>query len=140
MQAVYQSIVLSKKPEELIEEYITYRLGEDIDGEEAVMPDGTLFTAIVLAAGKNRNDLDPVLTDALKRGQKQETDVKTDLFASEPLLYSILLCGAGELLTAHDIDPPIIISDYLHVAHAFYGQGEAKLVNAVLDRLAGILR
>ncbi|MEM6781895.1 MAG: transcription antitermination factor NusB, partial [Pseudomonadota bacterium] len=54
----------------------------------------------------------------------------------EPLLYSILLCGVFEIKNRYDVDIPIIISDYLHVSHAFFEGNEAKLVNAVLDKLA----
>ena len=53
---------------------------------------------------------------------------------------SIMLCGAYELMVHSDIDAPIVISDYLHVTHAFYDQGEHALVNAVLDSIRQTLQ
>ncbi|MCB9980671.1 MAG: transcription antitermination factor NusB, partial [Rhodospirillales bacterium] len=34
-----------------------------------------------------------------------------------------------------DIDPPLIISDYIHVTRSFYEGAESKLVNGILDSL-----
>jgi len=58
----------------------------------------------------------------------------------EKLLQSILLCGIYEIMAHSDVDAPIIINDYVDVAHAFYDGGESKLVNAVLDRATKNLR
>ena len=58
----------------------------------------------------------------------------------EALIYSILICGAAELLAHLDIDAPVIINEYLDVTHAFYDTGESKLVNGVLDAIAGKVR
>ena len=53
----------------------------------------------------------------------------------EHLLHSILLAGTYELMAHHDVDQPIIINDYLNVAHAFYSKGEVSMVNAILDTM-----
>lgn len=58
----------------------------------------------------------------------------------EPLLKSILLAGTYELMAHQDIDFPIIINDYINITRDFYGSSEAKMVNGVLDSLAGLLR
>ena len=34
----------------------------------------------------------------------------------------------------------VIINEYVDLAHAFYGEGEPRFVNGVLDRLAGEIR
>ena len=39
-----------------------------------------------------------------------------------------------------DIDFPVIISDYMHVTHAFFDEPEEKLVNAVLDSIRKTVR
>ncbi len=59
---------------------------------------------------------------------------------AEPLLRSILLCGTWELLTQENTDTPLIIAEYLNVTHAFFDQGESRLVNGVLDRVKGEVR
>ena len=59
---------------------------------------------------------------------------------TEPLLQGVFLCGAFELMVLQSIDAPIIISDYMHVTHAFFEGGELKLVNALLDSIRKTVR
>jgi N utilization substance protein B len=59
---------------------------------------------------------------------------------TEPLLQAVFLCGAFELMVLQAIDAPVIISDYMHVTHAFFDKGEAKLVNALLDSIRKTVR
>jgi N utilization substance protein B len=40
----------------------------------------------------------------------------------------------------HDIDAPVIISDYINVGHAFFDRGETKLINGLLDKVAKKMR
>ena len=44
--------------------------------------------------------------------------------------------GALELISREDLDAPILITEYVHIAEAFFEGPEPKLVNAVLDRIA----
>lgn len=133
VQAVYQARQLDKKPVDLIDEYISYRLGEPVEGEEMVLPDGVLFSAILENVSKQEAVLLEAITAALTHSAPKRNH-------PESLLEAILLCGGAELLFNIDTDSPIIISDYLDVTHAFYDQNEAKLVNAILDRLSRVLR
>lgn len=128
VQAVYQMDANQQRASSVIEEFLLFRAGMEIDGEEMVPPDGALLRQIVKGVESRRSELNPLVSERL--GGKEV----------EPLLQAILLCGAYEILSHHDIDIPIIISDYLHVTNAFYEGKEAKLINAVLDGLANILR
>ena len=58
----------------------------------------------------------------------------------EAVLRAILRAGAFELSTRTDIPPKVTISEFVDVAHAFYTGTEPKLVNAVLDRIARVVR
>lgn len=133
VQAVYQSIQNGHAPSMLHDEYITYRigmpLGEDGDEDPMVPPDQPLFRDILAGVTERWGDLQQMIIPRLKN--------KTGV---EPLLTSILVCGAYELLAKADIDTPIIINDYMEVASGFFDGGEPKLVNAVLDGLAKELR
>ena len=128
VQAVYQALQLKVAPDTLLEEYIQHRVGMELDGSEMVQPDGVLFTNLLKGVTVRWNDLQQLITPRLKSA------------TVEPLITAILVCGAYELLTHHDIDAPIIISDYLHVTHGFFEGFESKLVNGVLDALAKELR
>ena len=130
-QAVYQMMENDQSAAAVIAEYKARRLGEAVDGEVMVPPDGTLFRAVVEGVENRRSDLDALLAGP---------DGKEAAAAHEPLLRAVLLCGAYELMAHHDTDAPIIINDYLDVTHAFFDQGESKLVNGVLDRVGKAVR
>ena len=56
------------------------------------------------------------------------------------MLRAILRAGAYEMSRRDDIDPPVVISEYLTVTAAFYDPAETGFVNGILDRLAKVLR
>ena len=58
----------------------------------------------------------------------------------EILLRAILRCGAYELFSQPSLPARVVISEYIRVADAFFDGKEPSLVNAVLDRLAKVLR
>lgn len=133
VQAIYQQIENDQSAASVVGEYMDHRFGRPVDGEEMIVPDGALFRMIVKGVEERRDDLSHVIATNMKRPEAHMKGV-------DPLLQAIFLCGGYELLAHHEIDGPIIISDYLHVTHAFYDQGESKLVNAILDRLQKAFR
>ena len=133
VQAVYQAIQNKEPPTKLHDEFITYRIGMNLDdtveGGNMVAPDQPLFRDILAGVTERWGDLQQLILPRLK--------VSNDV---EPLLTSILVCGTYELMAHHDIDAPIIISDYLNITSSFFESSEPKLVNAVLDALSKELR
>lgn len=132
VQAVYQVLTNEQSAQSVLSEYRLHRLGKEVAGEEMVTPDGTLFESVVIGVYDRMNVLDDAISAAFQKSGKTTP--------SEPLLMAILLCGAFELFAHLDIDAPLIVSDYINVAHAFYEQGEAKLVNAILDTIKKAIR
>ena len=132
----------------VIGEYLEHRTGVDIDGDEMVTPDQEHFASVVRGVEEHIVQLGDMVVQ--NRGQKKapaqepdegkETPQEAPVSKIEPLLQAIFLCGAFELMTLQAIDAPVIISDYLHVTHAFYDGGEAKLVNALLDSIRKTVR
>lgn len=134
VQTVYQMHKNDQDAESAIKEFLEHRAGVDIDGDgEMVSPDADHYALIVRGVNEHQAQLNEMI--ALNRGEKGSNTQKT-----EPLLQAIFLCGAFELMVLQAIDAPVIISDYLHVAHAFYDEGEAKLVNALLDSIRKTVR
>ena len=134
VQALYQ-IKSNDQPVALvIEEFRQHRLGKPIDDVESVTPDSLLFERILKGVTQHADTVHEMLATALTKPDQQKA------VPAEPLLNSILSCGAYELMSHQDIDAPILIDDYLNITHAFYDQGEHKLVNAVLDRVKGMTR
>ncbi len=134
VQAVYQMHKNDQSAEEVIKEFLEHRTGVDVDGDEMVSPDQDHFALVVRGVEEHIAQLGEMV--ALNRGKTAE-EVSPK---KEPLLQAIFLCGAFELMVLQAIDFPVIISDYLHVTHAFYDEGEAKLVNALLDSIRKTVR
>lgn len=105
----------------------------EVHGEALVQPNSKLFRKILQGVEERKVDLQGIIREHLKKGSSKDGDI-------EVLLESILLCGTFELLAHHDIDTPIIINDYVDVAHGFYEKGQVNLVNAILDAIAKLLR
>ena len=128
VQAIYQSLQLQKRPMALVDEYLSHNVGMDLsqDGDvsEMVSPDETLFKSIMAGVDGRRDELEMFIKPHLPNFDDKEM-----------LLKSILLCGAYEILSHTDLDRALVISEYLHIAKAFFDGAESKLVNAVLDKI-----
>lgn len=133
VQAVYQMAVNHKEAPFVVDEYLFLRTNMDVDGETMVEPDGALFKAIVNGVADRKDDLTQIVN--ANRPQKEG-----QVYADEPLLMAVLLCGTYELLSHQDIDTPIIISGYIDVAKAFFSGHEPSLINGVLDSVRKITR
>ena len=132
VQALYQIAVVGTDAETVLGEFVRFRLDTELDGDRFVSPDKPLFARIVRGAVSRRNDIDPLVEGAL--------DPPWTLARLEVLLRAVLQAGCWELLENADTSSAIIITDYVDVAHAFFGGREPAMVNAVLDRVARQLR
>ncbi|HRQ60582.1 MAG TPA: transcription antitermination protein NusB [Alphaproteobacteria bacterium] len=130
VQAVYGQSINPEHVGLVVNDYLTRRAGMEVEGEKLSAPDKPLFSKIVQGVEERKDDLADMLRAALGEEGRMP----------EPLLAAILFCGAYEILACPDTDAPIIINEYMDIAHAYYPPGEAKLVNAVLDKLAKTLR
>lgn len=102
------------------------------DGQEAAPPDEALLQQIVQSVADRRADIDAMLAQALDKAWPIER--------LEVILRAILRAGVGELLDNAAMPAPLLITDYVDVAHAFFAGKEPGLVNAVLDRVAKLVR
>lgn len=132
VQALYQMDVAGTGIVEVIAEYENFRLGKEVDGAQYVEADPQWFRAIVSGVVAKQTTLDPMIRNAL-------TD-DWPLSRLDATLRAILRAGTWELSDRKDVPVPVIVSEYVDVAKAFYTEDEPKLVNAVLDRLARQLR
>jgi N utilization substance protein B len=58
----------------------------------------------------------------------------------DPVLRALLRAGGAELAMLDGPPTRVVINEYLDVAHGFFTGDEPGLANAVLDRLARVLR
>jgi N utilization substance protein B len=130
VQAVYQASLNEQDLRSAAQEYLEHRVSMHVEGEEIVEPDSVLFKKIVSGVAERREDLGGVIQANAKNGGA----------GFEALIKAILMCGSYELLAHTKIDAPIIINDYLNVAHGFFNESEVGLVNGILDKVAKSLR
>jgi N utilization substance protein B len=132
VQALYQMDVAGVGLLEIAAEYEAFRLGKEVDGATYREADAQWFRAILSGVVENQKTIDPVIRQALTEDWP--------LSRLDSTLRAILRAGAYELLERADVPVPVIVSEYVDIAKAFYEDEEPKLVNAVLDRIARRLR
>lgn len=127
VQTLYQ-IDMSGSP---VEAALAYRDSGKAGADKPAMDEDFLVN-LVRGATDRREEIDPVLAGVLAASWPLER--------LEVVLRAILRAGTYELLARPDIDAPVIIDEYMHIANAFFDGGEPKLVNGVLDRLSAMIR
>ena len=133
VQALYQ-LEMSDEPKVnmVVEEYIRHRLGAEIEGDQYVDADASMFTDIVQGAWARRAEVDEAVVPCLSK------DWQLDRI--EAIIRAIFRAGGYELLARPDVPTAVIINEYVDVAHAFYDRTEASFVNGVLDKMAKAVR
>ncbi|WP_028034599.1 transcription antitermination factor NusB [Chelativorans sp. J32] len=133
VQALYQMDVAGTGLLETTAEYEAFRLGKEIDGNLYREADAQWFRAILSGVIENQTFIDPVIRQSLTEDWP--------LSRLDSTLRAILRAGVYELTKRSDVPVAVVVSEYLDIAKAFYGEEEEpKLVNAVLDRVARRVR
>lgn len=131
VQGVYQMFYNDEqKADSVLDELRQHRIGQDLDGDRIIKPEGTLLQGVLKGVEEHRDTLEALVSGHMK-GEGKTLD---------PLLRSILLCGSYELFAHHDIDTPVIIDEYLNLTAAFYDGNERALVNGILDAVRKTVR
>lgn len=130
VQALYQSVQNKQDLSSVAREFLETRKGMDVEGETMVEPDTELFSEIIRGVDERHKDLEGFVTANIAKDNKN----------LGLLMHSILLCAASELFFDVKTDPPVIINDYLNVAHGFFESSEIKLLNGVLDGVSKAIR
>lgn len=137
VQALFQAEQAGDNPETVIDQFIRHRLGEleGQDGfEDGRVPDAEvkLFQRVVREAARRQDTVDPMLTEALP--------ADWPLSRIDPVLRALLRAGITELAMKDGPPAKVVINEYLDVARGFFTGPEPGIANAVLDRLARVLR
>lgn len=132
IQALYQRELSGDAVEQVLHQFLEERLGEPLDGLDLGAADRDLFATLLRGVAAEQGDLDDMLAAVL--------DEEWPLERLETLLLLVLRGGTYELSARPDVPARVIISEYVHVADAFFGGREPAMVNGVLDRLARALR
>ena len=132
VQALYQMDIGGTGVLEVVSEYETHRLGQEVDGDTYLKADASWFRSIVAGVVRDQKAIDPMIAQALQDDWA--------LSRIDSTVRAILRAGTFELLERKDVPVPVIVTEYVEIARAFFEDEEPKLVNAVLDRIAKQVR
>ena len=127
-QALYQMEVADKGLDNILLEFETHWIGQEIEGDAYKPAEIPFF----------RNVVSGVLSDqgAIDRGVDATLEKGWPLRRIEALMRAILRAAYYELRSRPDVPARVVVTEYVDVAAAFFGQDEIGMVNAVLDALA----
>jgi N utilization substance protein B len=130
VQALYSMEITGVTAEQALNEFRQRQ--EDEPPTRLAAPDGELVAQLVRGATAESELLDEMISQALSR------DWTVDRL--ESVLRAILRAGAYELKARPQTPARVAINEFVDVAHAFYAGPEPKMVNAVMDKIARVLR
>jgi transcription antitermination protein NusB len=128
VQALYQMDIAGAGIVDVLAEFESHWIGQEVEGVEYKPAEAAFFRDIVGGVVREQRGIDPKVDQALAEGWP--------LKRVDAILRAILRAGTYELSARHDIPPRVTITEYVDIAHAFLDREEAGMVNAVLDRLA----
>jgi N utilization substance protein B len=128
VQALYQMDVSGKGVIDATAEFEAFWMGREVEGIEFKQAENAFFRALLAGVVEHQRVIDPLIDKALSQGWP--------LTRVEAVLRAILRAGAYELAYAKEVPARVVISEYVDVAHSFYGEDEPGLVNGVLDAVA----
>jgi len=132
VQALYQLDIESSTVDEAIDSVKLRGATLDDSGTTAEIDPARTETIVRGVAADKAGRLDEMIDASLSGGWNASR--------LESLMRVILRAGIYELLECSDVPAKVVINEYVDVAHAFFDRGEPGMVNAVLDRLAHVLR
>lgn len=142
VQGLYEIEINGVSVDRVLADFLDHRIGaktmltleRDKPEVEADLaePDTVLFAAILRGVAARQGDFDAMIGGALSPGWT--------IGRLETVLRAVLRAGTFELAGCSDVPSRVAISEYVDVAKAFYSGSEPGLVNAVLDRIARVVR
>lgn len=132
VQALYQMEVAQKGLNEILAEFESHWIGQEVEGDQYRPAEVAFFRDILQGVLDDQTAIDRLTDETLQKGWP--------LRRIEAVLRAILRCGAYELLHRGDIPARVVITEYADLAAAFFDREEVGLVNGVLDKVARRLR
>ena len=132
VQALYQMDLAGTGLNEILAEFESHWLGNEVEGDTYLPAEAAFFRDVVSGVLREQRVLDPMIDEALQKSWP--------LKRIETVLRAVLRAGAYELDRKRDVPARVVVSEYVDVAHAFVERDETGMINAVLDQLARQLR
>lgn len=132
VQALYQMDVAGTALDDIVDEFVHHRFGQEIEGSVYTRADEAHFEDVIRGVVREQRDIDQAVNGALAKGWT--------LARIDATLRAILRAGVYELRRCKNVPVKVVINEYVDVANAFFEGDEPGVVNAVLDRLGGTVR
>ena len=132
VQALYQMEQTGESARAVIREFMEDRLGFGPDEEPGEEADPDLFKSVLNATVQHQATIDTAILKRLSKGWK--------LSRLDATTRAILRGAVAELIAHEELSRPVIIDEYVSLAHDFFESSEANFVNAVLDNIARDIR
>ena len=132
VQALHQMETTGAGADAVVSEFLDHRVKEGIDGVDLSPLDRAFFEALVRGVSGEEKDLDDILVGMLPEAWP--------LGRLDALLRVILRGGAFELGFSQETPARSVISEYVGLAHDFFGGKEPAMANGILDAMARVLR
>jgi N utilization substance protein B len=132
VQALYQMEVAGKGLNEILAEFETHWIGNEIEGEQYEEADMDLFRDVVKGVLADQVAIDRLTDATLQEGWP--------LRRVEAVMRAVMRGGVYELKGRGDVPARVVIKEYVDVAAAFLGADEVGMINAVLDKLGRKIR
>lgn len=132
VQALYQMEIASSGINDILAEFESHWIGQEVEGDQYKPAELAFFRDIVRGVLDDQTAIDQVTDDVLQKGWP--------LKRVEAVLRAIFRAGGYELLHRTDVPARVVITEYADIAAAFFDREEVGLVNGVLDGLAHRVR
>lgn len=132
VQALYQMDIVGAGVDAIANEYETFRLGQEVDGEQYIEADAAFFRTVVTGVVDHQRDVDREINEVL-------TD-DWPLKRIDSILRAVLRASVFELMSMPHVPARVVINEYLDIAGAFFENAERRMANGVMDRVARRVR
>ncbi len=132
VQALYQMDVAKKGINEILAEFESHWIGQEVEGDQYNPAEVAFFRNIVEGVLAEQGEVDRLVDNALQEGWP--------LRRVEAVLRAILRAGAYELRSRKDVPARVVITEYTDIGGAFFEGDEVGMINGVLDSLGRRLR
>jgi N utilization substance protein B len=127
VQALYQMDVAGTDLTDILAEFESHWIGQEVEGEQYLPAQKSFFRDLVTGVLKEQRRVDPLIDETLSKGWP--------LKRIETMLRAILRAGAYEILCVEDVPARVVITEYADIGSAFLDKDETGMVNAVLEQL-----
>ncbi len=129
VQALYQMELAGQGIDAALNEFIEHRLGREIEGEQYMEADKKYFADLMRGVVEQQDSIDRAIARSV---MKEWAFDRID-----PTMRAILRAATFELMSLPDVQTRIIVNEYMHIATAFFDEGEeSTFLAGVLNRLA----